>query len=276
MSLTRTPPELPFPLRAIDELQPAVTRYSSLPTPSSVKANQMFGIPLKSALTGETLPDSAIESAINSAISELEHTLDISITPVRYHEKHDYIQDMFSWSYNYTKLDHSPIVTVENVEISFSNDPSVPGFISFPLEQVMVMGQEGTIQLVPAFGTSLSGFLLSAFSGANYAALRAIGMTNFPGGIRITYVAGFPIDKVPAGISKLIEVIAAIQTLSMLGPILIPYNSIGVSIDGVSQSTGSAGVRHFEERLNWLVQERDRLMEAIKGYYQKRFLVDHF
>ena len=33
------------------------------------------------------------------------------------------------------------------------------GFVEFPMEFVHVLPQEGVVQLVPAFGTSLSGFL---------------------------------------------------------------------------------------------------------------------
>ena len=277
MSITLTPPQTVFPLDAVEELQPAVTRFATLPDATSVKDNQLFGIPLKSSLTGQTLPDSAITSAINAAISELEHTLDISITPVEYVERHDYIGDIFQWSYNYTKLHHSPIQTVKKVEIVFANDtPAQRPLIDFPLEFVYVQGQEGTIQLIPALGTNTPGYFLTAFSGTQYAALMAaLSAGSFPGGVRVRYIAGFEKDKVPAGMSKLIEIMAAIQILSLLGPVAFPYNSIGVSIDGVSQSTGSAGVRHFVERIESLEKERDRMLDAMKSYYQKRLLLEH-
>ena len=278
MSITTTPPQTVFPLDAVEELQPAVTRFAALPDATSVKDHQLFGIPLKSSLTGQTLPDSAITSAINASISELEHTLDISITPVEYVERHDYIGEIFQWSYNYTKLHHTPIQTVKKVELVFGNDaPSQKPIIDFPLEFVYVQGQEGTIQLIPALGTNTPGYLLTAFSGTQYAALvSAVSSGSFPGGIKVRYIAGFEQGKVPAGMSKLIEIMAAIQILSLLGPVLFPYASVGVSIDGVSQSTGGAGVRHFAERLEALEKERDRMMEAMKGYYLKRLLFDHF
>lgn len=275
MPISKTPKEQPFPLRHTEELQPSVERFCPLPTVADIKSRKLFGIPLTSSLTGETLNDSAIDFYIKAAISEIEHVLDINITPVKYREKHDYRRHNFTWNYNYLKVDHAPVQTVEKIELSFSNDTN-PGFVDFPLEHVHVMPQEGVVQLVPAFGTSLSGFLLSAFSGTQFHALRATGVTDFPGGIRIEYTAGFCHDKVPAIIVELIETIAALKVLSLLGPILFPNTSVSIGIDGTSQSTGTMGPRHFLDRVEHLEKLRESQMDAVKGYYQKRFLVDFF
>lgn len=174
------------------------------------------------------------------------------------------------------KLDHSPILNVEKLELSFTNDAHVPGFVNFPMEHVHVMSQEGTIQLVPAFGTSLSGFLLSAFSGTQFHALSATGMSNFPGGIRVKYTAGFEECRIPVIISQLVGVMAAINILSILGPILFPNTSVSISADGLGQSTGTLGPKFLLDRIAQLERERDRQLEAVKGYYQKRWLIDYF
>lgn len=275
MPISQTPQQVPFPLFEKESLQPSVDRYTSIPTTQQVRAHKLFGIPLTSTLTGETLSDETIDYNIKSAISEIEHMLDIYITPVKFYEKHDYKREMFTYSYCYIKLYHTPVLNVEKVELSFTNDDEAPGFVQFPLEHVHVLSQEGSIQLVPAFGTSLSGFLLSAFSGTQFHALRATGVTDFPGGIRVQYTAGFDHGKVPAIICQLIETMAALNILSLMGPILFPANSVSIGIDGVSQSTGTMGVRHFMERIDLLTKERDRLIDIVKGYYEKRFLIDY-
>jgi hypothetical protein len=276
MPISKTPDQAVFPVRSTEELQPAVERFGSIPTAQDVKNRYLFGIPLTSALTGQTLPDSAIDFWIKSSISELEHILDIYITPVKFREKHDYNRSDFTWNFNFMKLNHKPILNVEKLELSFTNDEQVPGFVNFPLEHVHVMGQEGTIQLVPAFGTTLSGFLLSAFSGSQFHALRATGMMNFPGGIRVEYTAGFEQDKIPYIISELIGVMAALKVLYLLGPLLFPHNSVSVSIDSVSQSTGTMGPKFFLDFINQLDKERERLLETVKSYYQKNFNFDYF
>jgi hypothetical protein len=276
MPKSKTPEQTMFPLRSTDQARPAVDRYCSLPTAADLRKRKLFGIPLCSQLTGEAIDDSSIEFYISAAISEIEHMLDIYITPVTFKEKHDYRRFNFTWNYNYLKLDHPNILSVQSVELSFSNDADVNGFVDFPLEHVHVMPQEGVIQLVPAFGTSLSGFLLSAFSGTQFHALRATGITDFPGGVRVEYTAGFNIDKVPTVICNLIETMAAIGLLSEMGPVLFPNNSVSIGIDGVSQSTSNPGPQFLTTRMAELEKEMERQLDAVKGYYQRKFLVDFF
>lgn len=275
MPINKTPEETMFPLRAIEEESPSVDRYLPLPTAQSIRSNRLFGIPLRSSLTGEELPDDVITSYIAGAISELEQMLDIYITPVKFREKHDYDKHPFFWSYGYLTVDHPNILSVEELQLSFTNDPNVEGFVNFPLEHIHVMPQEGVIQLVPAYGTSLSGFLLSAFSGTQFHALRAIGLQHFPGGIRVTYTAGFNRDKVPASIVELLEISAAVKTLSMLGPLIYPVNSTSISIDGTSQSVGTPGPQFLAGRIKDLTDEYERKLDAAKGYFQRKFIIDY-
>jgi len=274
MGISNTPPIEIFPYRATEQFEPSVERYRPLPTVCDIKDNKLFGIPLKSSLTGQEMKDKTIQFYIDAAISEIEHMLDLYITPVKFLETHDYERSRFTWSYNYMKLDHPNVLNISKVELSFSNNPQAPGFVSFPLEYVYVRPQEGVIQLVPAFGTSLSGFLLSAFSGTQFHALQAVGATNFPGGVRVEYTAGFAHDKVPASICQMIECMAAINILSTLGPILFPSNSISIGIDGASQSTSTMGPKYLNDRIDQLKEERDRHIDVAKGYYQRRFLID--
>ena len=101
-----------------------------------------------------------------------------------------------------------------------------------------------------------------------------MGVTDFPGGIRIKYTCGFEEGKVPAAISGLIENIAAYRMLSILGPVIFPLNSVGISIDGVSQSTGTAGPQFLQSRLKDLERIIDEQKKAVKTYYQRGLLVD--
>jgi hypothetical protein len=274
MGISYTPPANQFPVWATDEEQPAVVRYEPLPTPATLRSQDLFGIPLKSSLTGQVVDDAMLQSYINQAVSQLEHTLDIYITPVDFMEKHDYSREMFAFSFAYIKLNHPNIIKVSAVQISFNNDSNIPAVITFPLEHVHIMPQEGALQLVPAYGTSLSGFLMSAFSGVQYHAFQQALMSNWPGGVRVSYTCGFQEDKVPAMISGLVGRMAAYKFLSIMGPVLFPYNSVSVGIDGISQSSSNPGVAYLNQRL----QELDRLIkeetEVVKGYYQRKYLVD--
>lgn len=278
MPLANTPRQGIYPVWAKDgaDVTSSFDRYKPLPNFTTLKSRALFGIPLTSQLTGETIADETLTHYIDTAISELEHELDLYITPVTFEEKHDYTRHEFTWSYNYLKLNHSNVISVDQVELSFSNSQENLGFVQFPLEHVHLMPQEGVIQLVPAFGTSLSGFLLSAFSGTQFHALRAIGLNQFPGGVRVKYTAGFETNKIPAAVVELIENMAAYKLLTFIGPLLFPHTSVGVSMDGVSQSVGTPGPQFLANRINDLEKIVEKQKEAIKGYYQKRWHIDFF
>ena len=278
MPISRTPRQGLYPLWAKDGADTSgnFERYSPLPTPTDLRNRALFGIPLTSSLTNQSLTDDTIKHYIDSAISQIEHELDLYITPVTFEEKHDYNRHEFNWKYNYLKLNHPNVITVEEVQLSFSNDQTNLGFVQFPMEHVHVMPQEGVIQLVPAFGTSLSGFLLSAFSGTQFHALRAIGLDSFPGAVRVKYQAGFEKDKIPSAIVELIENLAAYKILTFIGPLIFPHTSVGVSIDGVSQSVGTPGPQFLAARIKDLTDIIQMQKDAIKGYYQKRWNIDFF
>jgi hypothetical protein len=285
MAISKTGIQQPFPYRSIDqnplvdgEISKGVNRYLSLPTPETLKEGLLFGIPLRSTLTGQTLGDNAIERAISAAISEVEHTLDIYITPVQFEEKHDYSRHNNYWAFGYLKVDHGPILTVDNYKLTFNNNiptANLPTSIDIPLEFIHVQPMEQTVQLVPAVGANISGVLTSVFTGLNLWSFASGWITNWPGAVVIKYTAGFKPNQVPALLAQLIENIAAYKILSLLSPILFPYNSVGVSIDGVSQSTGTLGPTFFANRLRELEGIIAQQYEAAKSYYLKRWVVDN-
>lgn len=272
MTRSTTPEKELFPVYNVGQ-EAGVNRYMPLPTPQMMKDTALFGIPLRSALTGQTLGDPAIQNFIDIAISEVEHELDLYIKPVDFKERYDYDREMFINNYAYIKLNHPNVQYVSKISLTFSNEEDTK-IVEFPLEFVHIMNQESALQLVPAFGAPFSGFLLSAFSGVQFHALKnAVGA--FPGGIHVEYRCGFPDGKVPAALVGLIQNIAAYRLLSTMGPILFPYNSVGISIDGVSQSTGNAGVNFLTARLQQLKDIIDQQKQAVKTAYQRTVLIDY-
>lgn len=303
MPLSATPKREVFPYWAKDA-KDKPDRFRPMIDAAAMRKRSLFGIPLKSSFTGDEIDDEQIESYIQEAISEVEHELDLYVSPVEFSERLDYDRQMWQQSYAYVKLRHPNVLRVTNFQLTFTNaevtatrtdargniiysdgSPTEEDLsdqfgtpnnviVDIPKEFVHVLPQEGVIQLVPAFGTNLSGFIVSALSGTQYWAL-ANSQGKFPGALRITYEAGFEEDKVPAMIVGLIEVIAAYRLLSILGPVLFPHNSVGISIDGVSQSTSTPGPAFLNQRLSELEKIKASLMEAAKGYYQRKFLIDY-
>lgn len=276
MPISKSPTHSPFPSFEISqEGQPQ--RYTELPTPESMRSTVLFGLPLRSFLTGQEVEDEAIQHYIDEAISEVEHILDLYITPVTFSERHDYASHLQWWSFGYMKTHHGPILDVTKFQLSFNNGNGQPGsfpLIDIPLEYIHVQPQESTIQLVPANGVTISGFIASIYSGLAFHALGAGGINNWPGAIMVQYRAGFENGKVPAMLVGLIENLAAYKMLSVMGPILFPHNSVSIGIDGTSQSVGTLGPAFLQNRLADLDKIIQQQMDAAKGYYEKRFLID--
>jgi hypothetical protein len=276
MSITNSPLNPPFPFMNSAQEQPSVTRYLPLPTPQTLKDTSLFGIPLKSALTGQTMSDETINHYIIKAVSQLEHELNIFITPVDFDERHDYDREIWTQQYAWVKLNNAPILNVQSVQLSFGNGTPLPPLVEFPLEFVYVNGQEGAVRLVPVLGTATSGFVLSSFAGSQWMALIAMGVFNFPGAVRVQYRAGFESDKVPAMISGLVEKMAALMVLSAIGHLIFPYSSIGIGLDGASQSVGTPGVQFLTGRIADLKEQVQQELDAARNYYLKKFIIDVF
>ena len=276
MPISKTPQSATFPAFNTDQGDNPPNRYSSMPTPASMKSTVLFGLPLKSFLTNEVVADEAIQSFINQAISEIEHTLNLFITPVTFHERHDYSRHQNFYSFGYIKVNNAPILNVQRFMLTFNNgNQTAKPLVDIPLEYIHTQPQEGTIQLVPAQGVSISGLVVSLYSGLGFHAFNSQMLDHWPGAVEVTYQAGFEQNKVPALIGGLVENLAAFKMLSVLGPILFPHNSVSIGIDGTSQSVGTLGPAFLQNRLADLEKLIQQQYEAAKGYYQKRFLIDY-
>lgn len=274
MTISKTTQVQPFPSWAVD--QNGAERYMPIPTAADMKRRSLFGIPLKSNLTQETVSDETLEDYVKQSISEIEHELDLYITPTQFQERHDYDREMQFWSFGFTRLHHSPILSVDKYQLTFNNGvPNNPPLVDMPLEFIHVQPQDGTIQLVPANGVGISGFIASVYSGLGYHAFNSQAITHWPGAVLVQYTAGFPEGQCPALLAGLIENLAAYKFLSTLGPVLFPYSSVSISIDGASQGIGSPGPAFLQQRLSELEKIVQQQKEAARGYYQKRFLIDY-
>lgn len=250
-------------------------RFANMPTPADMRKRSLFGIPLKSQFTGELVEDATLQFYIDAAISELEHTLDLYISPILFDERHDYSRHSQLWSFGYLKVDHSPVNTVKKFELTFNNGMAqTPPLVDIPLEFIHTQPLEGTIQMVPAQGVTISGLVISIYSGLGYHALNSQAITSWPGAVHVIYEAGFQNDKVPALLASLIENLAAIKFLSTLGPVIFPHNSVSIGIDGTSQSVSTMGPGFFQNRMKELQEIVDKQIDTAKGYYNKRFISD--
>ena len=277
MAIEKTPTHSPFPAFEIEQ-ESTPNRYLPLPTPEGMRKTVLFGLPLRSFLTGEEVSDEAIQHYIDEAVSEVEHTLDLYVTPVTFRERHDYSRHQFFWSFGYFKVNHGPILDVSKFQLTFNNGQTGPGVIplvDIPLEFVHTQPEEQTIQLVPAQGVTISGLIISIYSGLGFHAFNNQALSNWPGAVFVEYRAGFKEGQIPALLVGLIENIAAYKMLSTMGPILFPHNGVSISIDGTSQSTSTLGPAFLQNRLADLEKIIQEQKDAARGYYQKKFQIDY-
>lgn len=257
-----TPKLPPFPERSVS-LEPGLSRYEPLMNVERMKSDYLFGIPLKSSLTKQEFSDDSIQRFIVRAISEVEHELLINISPVKYEDRYDY--DLWDYQqFNFIHLNHWPVLQVESVKGKYPNSVD---FIQYPNDWVSIYNEFGILQLTPTNG-SLTQFFLT--NDATYIPLLLGGRAKWPQLWQITYTSGFDNEKIPAVINELVGLKAALQILSIIQPVLFPFTSYGIGLDGTSQSVGGPGPMLFSERINHLKEEAARLMDVAKRYYNKK------
>ena len=246
MPKSNTPPVRVFPYRAI-QTDDSINRYSDIPDVAKMRSVYLFGIPLRSTLTNESVTDEGIQTYIDAAISEIEMTLDITITPTTYRDRYDWVQELWTHSFGWQKLNHRPVIQVNDLALVFSNDEQKS--VSFPMEWVYVNHQDSAIQVVPAVGTSIQGFLLSTMAGSHIWSLYANGNGTFPGAVAVEYVAGFQKGQLPAIVANLIGNIAALKLLMAIGFLIFPYSSYSLGLDAASQNVSTPGIAFLNQRI---------------------------
>lgn len=216
---------------------PGYRRFTTFPTLADIKKDFLHGVDLKDD-KGNEFPDSVIESYVFAAISEVEHQLNITVTPTQYTDKKDYIDTDYQ-NFGFIKLDHRPIIYDKTsypitISVNLIKDSTV---INFPDEWIRVYSASGQIHITPTTGTlgtfniSQSGFLPQIFSVKR----------DYPQLFTITYTAGFENSKVPYMIYRLIGLLTAIKLLAVAGELVLGAGiaNQSISLDGLSQSIGS-------------------------------------
>lgn len=268
MANSPTPTLQPFPSHGSDnsDVEPAFQRFMPLPTPQIIKDDYLFGIPLRSALTNQTVSDATIERFIVQSISEIEHEHQIYISPVTVNrERQDYSWNTFFHSYGFMRLNLRPILEIIKLEVSIPG-PDRENLIEWPSNWIRCYNTDGTLQLTPLTG---SGSVLTTMAGSGAVfPVRLFSADKFPQFWACTYRSGFDVDKTPAIISELVAVSAALKLLSMLGPILFPTTGYSIGIDGLSQSVSTPGPNYLVGRIQSLMEQREKLTQAVRSFYQ--------
>ena len=266
----------------LGQLEPGFSRVGPLMTSVELKNRFFPGIPLISSLTGEHIPDETLKYYIETAVSDIETSLRVPISPVR-------IKDSFSFeraddlAFSTRQLTRWPVLKIEKLASLLpgrmdgssipNSDPDNDPFndnssqeLTYPTDWVELQGDSGLIQITPKSG-SLVNADISFLASMQARGILLGGIRSWPKFWRVTYIAGFEQDKIPHVVNHLIGTLAALQLLSVLGPILFPAQSFSVSMDGMGQSTATMGPAFLAQRIQELTAERDRLTLQLKSYF---------
>lgn len=237
-----------------------------LVTPEQIKTRYLFGIDLQDPNTGKEMPKDTIQHAINSAVSFLEHELDIMITPRDFVENYDYRAQDYT-SFNFLKLKKKPVCKVDLIRAVF---PQSKELVKYPEEWYVVEKESGTVELSPVEG-SFSGLVVT--QGGSYLPLIYGTKDHWPHMFEVTYTAGFSNDCIPIVINDMIGMQASIHLFEILGDIVlgpgVANESVNLDGAGVSKgSTASAMYHAFSARVESYRKKLEQYTKAVKSYYR--------
>ena len=231
-----------------------------------LKTNYLFGLDLTDD-SGTPYPDTLYEHFIRSAVSWLEHRLDIPIAPRSIEdEAHDYFREDYN-KYIWMHLKEYPVISVDEVRLVLPGEQVVQ---VFEPEWVHVQKESGQLQLVPGAGSA--GSILLGASGAWIPFIYG-GNKFIPDAFRVDYTAGFEPGRVPPLILDLIGKKASFGPLNIAGDLLggAGIASQAISVDGLSQSfntTSSATNAGYGARLIQYGREIKEVLPMLERYYK--------
>lgn len=238
---------------------------SPMVTPQDLKTRYLFGIDLTDN-KGNEIPKEVLEHAINTAVSYLEHKLDIVILKRGFDERYDYRQVDYT-QFNFIQLKKRPAIAVTEMKAKFPNNVDL---VTYPPEWFVLEKEGAQIQLSPVEGT-FSGLVVT--QGGSYVPLLYGAKDYWPHLFQIKYTAGFEHDCIPTVINDMIGMQAAIRLFEILGDIALGtpgVTSESVSIDGANtskQTGGGAKNSVFSARIDSYKTQMKEYIETVRKYY---------
>lgn len=243
-----------------------------------LKERYLYGLEFKDA-NGVDLPDRVFQNYIDSAVSALEHHLDISMTPVigevEYKDYHN--NDYSSWAY--LQLNNYPVIAIQKIELVYFKNQNLQeeNLVEYPQNWYRLDGHSGIVRMVP--NGRFPGSLQVGNSGTFFP--EALRSQHIPHAWKITYDHGFQDGTIPAIVNHAIGLLAAIQALSVGGNLVLGAGiaSESISIDGLSQSIGTTQSAEYsafsatrKEYLEMLLGRRENdptaIVYILENYYK--------
>ncbi len=256
-----------YPVDAIDG-QPW-SRVEPLVTPELLARRFLLGIPLSSflpdPLTNEftILNNDDLQDFILRAVGLVEMDTHLYIFPVQFDDRKSLDKNELD-SWGYFKMNNIPILSVDRITIKPNSSQEL---WVLPNEWV-ANGQfnKGIINIIPLIPSNSVDFVAAAGGNGAVFLLSLLNSAYIPNYWSIRYTAGFPNGQVPRIVNELVGIYAAQEILSSLGT-TNRVNSASTGMDGMSQSTGTAGPNIYDPRIKLLEERKLKIIQRIKGMY---------
>jgi hypothetical protein len=214
-----------------------------------------------------------LKETVEMAMNEFELLSGLAINKVQDRQRVPFDRDLYR-AFVYMKLNHGPILSIEELLIESSNGEHI---YSLPAQWIeMGFAHKRQINLVPILSIfGAAGLRDGQASNAGLIFLQAI--NNFqwlPSFFSVKYTYGLSHTEgiVPIVVNQIVGMTAAIELLSSLQT-ANKYNSTSVSQDGLSQSASSAGPKIYAGRIEELEAKKAKLLAKLKAeFHQKYFL----
>lgn len=244
-------------------------RYTNFPTPKEVYDYSLIGMPKYFILTKEPITVDHVTPFLESAVSEIEHKLNVNLSEVTHNESFDWIDGLFVNNLAGLILTNWPATSVTRFQLKYPHTMTTtpyqtfqvpPNWIYLQKNKINIVASDGSFQVFTDNSGLSTGGLFSYLSGFNRGPWG-------PGSIEVTYTAGFQQDKLPLMLNDLIKTWAARRFLNDILPVMFPYNSVSSAIDGVSQSVSLAVQTLIAKRIESLDLKIKELAGSFLGYY---------
>lgn len=255
-------------------------------TPEAVKA-YMYGLNVIDPSTGQSMGDTFYKHAIETAIAEVESTLDIAILPRPVLTHHDYNDTEYN-SFMFIKTYKRPILQVEKLSLEYNGRSvytypsgwwkvySLAGHIQVSPTPLMQAGHGAGAMMLPSVGASL----------ALMGAMGAMNSTFAPQMIHVDYVAGM-LPRARAGVHQEWEMPANLEKLILKHAVKEIFQQWGrlilspgiatrtISMDGISETIGTTASAMYgaaSADLAQIEKDIDILTKGLKSYYGTNFI----
>ena len=281
-----------YPVQAAEDglgFEGAEHRFRAHPTPEDVFKKALFGLPKALTLTNEIMTVEDCADYLSNAVTEIEMSTCMNISPVDHFQSSDHIEGLTTCNYTGIKLERWPATHIRYLQFKFPHTNLVsniqgddnpqqtgintPGaYLTYTVPVSWIVLRKNVVNISASYGVVSINSDQSAIANAGGIFTYLTGINNKsyqPAMIEVAYTAGFSADRLPASVHDLIVTLASVRFLEDIFPVLIPYQSVNVTVDGVSQSATINLPQLILKRIELLQAQYKKKLAAINQNFGK-------